>query len=351
MYSNVPTIGIKVEGLFLKEVIMRKKVLLLVVVISFLAITAYSGTITIKSPRTGDVWYKGKTYTIKWDKSGQMNSRVKIRLYRGNMVILNITDSTENDGSFSWKVLTALPDGNYVVRVKTIDNKIFDDSDNFKILKEFSNISGINTRMKKMNLTKGSINKNFIKKLKFRKKVYYIKPEIERAYIRFRGEGKGELAGVLTEDTFVLKPFDTVMAGFASLAFNKDPVRKDGWVDVYRSTVYFNVSFLKGKGIVKRAVIHYKNRKSECAGITPCRKCGFKLYKIKDPNYINIFQCDPQISRIWDPGDLKDIVSEWINIANYGLLYVGETGDYSKIELNQACLIKYKISYLEVEME
>ena len=95
-------------------------------------------SITITSPKSGDIWNKGKTYLIKWTKSGTMNANVKIRLMQGGTKILGITDSTTNDGSFSWTVPSNLPNGSYYIRVKTIDNLVYDDSDMFNIAKPSS---------------------------------------------------------------------------------------------------------------------------------------------------------------------------------------------------------------------
>jgi len=99
---------------------------------------SYSQTITINSPDSGNVWHKGKTYVIKWVRNGSMNSKVKIRLYQGSKKILSIVNSTPNDGSFIWKIPESLEDGIYVIRVKTVDNKVFDNSDSFKIVKSLS---------------------------------------------------------------------------------------------------------------------------------------------------------------------------------------------------------------------
>ncbi len=90
-------------------------------------------SITVTSPHSGDTWSKGKTYIIKWTKSGSMNPNVKIRLIQGGTKILSITNSTPNNGSYSWTVPDGLPTGNYQIRVKTVDNAVYNDSDKFKI--------------------------------------------------------------------------------------------------------------------------------------------------------------------------------------------------------------------------
>ncbi len=89
--------------------------------------------ITIKSPKEGNIWYKGTTYTIRWNHRGNMNANVKLRLYQGNNKILEITNSTDNDGSYKWTIPSTLPVGVYKIRVKTVDNKVYDDSEDFSI--------------------------------------------------------------------------------------------------------------------------------------------------------------------------------------------------------------------------
>ena len=95
--------------------------------------TISNASITITNPHSGDKWVKGNSYTIKWTKAGNMNSYVKIRLYQGSTKILGITDKTENDGSYQWTVPSSVTNGQYIIRVKTIDNKVYDDSDVFTI--------------------------------------------------------------------------------------------------------------------------------------------------------------------------------------------------------------------------
>jgi len=114
---------------------MSKRIILFILILIIFVSFAWVQTITVKSPLSGDIWYKGQTYTIKWDKSGNMNSKVKIRLYQGGTKILGVTDNTENDGSFSWTIPANLNDGTYYIRVKTIDNLVYDDSEKFTIKK------------------------------------------------------------------------------------------------------------------------------------------------------------------------------------------------------------------------
>ena len=110
-----------------------KKIFMFLLFAMFIVAIGYSQSITITSPHSGNCWEKGKTYTITWTKSGTMNANVKIRLYQGGTKILAITDSTPNNGSYSWTVPATVADGSYYIRVKTIDNAVYDDSDTFQI--------------------------------------------------------------------------------------------------------------------------------------------------------------------------------------------------------------------------
>jgi subtilase family serine protease len=64
---------------------------------------------------------------------GSMDNNVKIRLYQGDTKILNISNSTANDGSYSWDIPPTVAAGTYKVRVKTLDGLVWDDSDAFTV--------------------------------------------------------------------------------------------------------------------------------------------------------------------------------------------------------------------------
>lgn len=116
-----------------------KKVLLLLLVVTFIAAFSYSQSITVTNPKSGDVWCKGKKFTITWTKNGNMNSTVKIRLMKNGTKLLGITDATPNDKEYVWTVPTNIADGTYQIRVKTVDNQVSDDSDFFQISSCFAN--------------------------------------------------------------------------------------------------------------------------------------------------------------------------------------------------------------------
>ena len=112
-----------------------RKVSLFLLVSMVIVVFSYSQSITVTNPRSGDVWYKGQRYTIRWIKSGSMDSQVKITLYKPDHTTLQtvIVRPTANNGSYSWTVPDSIPNGQYIVRVKTMDNAVYDDGDVFTI--------------------------------------------------------------------------------------------------------------------------------------------------------------------------------------------------------------------------
>ena len=96
--------------------------------------------INITSPTSGDEWITGSTYNITWERSGIMHSLVKIRLYSAEGIkVLDIVENTDNDGIYEgWRIPGSLSDGNYNIRVKTIDNGVSSISYTFNITKRVS---------------------------------------------------------------------------------------------------------------------------------------------------------------------------------------------------------------------
>ncbi len=117
---------------------MKRKFTMIFILFLFLAGIALSQSITVTSPHSGNIWYRGSSYTITWTHTGNMNEYVKIRLYQGDKKILEIVNSTSNNGSYRWRVPESLQEGEYYVRVKTVDNAVYDDGEIFKIMENSS---------------------------------------------------------------------------------------------------------------------------------------------------------------------------------------------------------------------
>lgn len=96
---------------------MRTKLLILIIL--FLSSTIFSRN-PILFPKRNNKVCINKTCTIKWDANYffSVNNIVKIIIYKGNSKILTV-NSTQNDGSWDWKVPANLqPGNNYRVFIK-----------------------------------------------------------------------------------------------------------------------------------------------------------------------------------------------------------------------------------------
>ena len=94
-----------------------------------------SPTITVTSPVSGNSWAKGSTHNITWTKRGTQSANVKINIFRGSIAVANFVEQLTgpNNGSYNWTVPISYTSGNYILRIKTTDNKVYDDSDIFAI--------------------------------------------------------------------------------------------------------------------------------------------------------------------------------------------------------------------------
>lgn len=111
---------------------MKQAVCLLI--FSSIATLALGGqTITVTSPAVGNTWANGQTQNIVWTKSGNMDTRVLIRLRQGDSALMTLSADTGNDGSFSWAIPTTVLPGQYYIRVRTLDGAVKGDSGTFTI--------------------------------------------------------------------------------------------------------------------------------------------------------------------------------------------------------------------------
>ena len=104
-------------------------------------------TITVTSPAKDDKWEKGTEYKIEWDKDGTMGTSVKLTLHKyytttgvSSDIARTIAASTPNDGKFRWKIPTITLTGTYVIKVKTTDSLVTEDSEKFSIINPPPNI-------------------------------------------------------------------------------------------------------------------------------------------------------------------------------------------------------------------
>lgn len=111
-------------------------ILLLVFGLAFAFVSAQS--ITITSPVSGNNWSFGESGRVTWTQSGEQNELVKIRLFNeAGVRILSLANRTDNDGLFEWTVPATIPAGNYMIRVKTIDDLVTGNSSLFSIGVDF----------------------------------------------------------------------------------------------------------------------------------------------------------------------------------------------------------------------
>ncbi|MCU0608054.1 MAG: GPI anchored serine-threonine rich family protein, partial [Candidatus Edwardsbacteria bacterium] len=91
--------------------------------------------IVVTAPALGDLWEKKLTYAITWDRPGEQNANVKIKLFNSaGTLVLTLSASTANDGAFNWLVPSTLATGKYFIRIQTLDNLLRDDSDIFQVI-------------------------------------------------------------------------------------------------------------------------------------------------------------------------------------------------------------------------
>ncbi len=96
---------------------------------SFFAVVKRSH-LTLVTPNGGGTYLKDREYTITWNDS--LNGKVRLDLIKSGSLCRTITDSTENSGSFTWKVPQRIKnDTDYTIRITVIDKPwLYDESDN-----------------------------------------------------------------------------------------------------------------------------------------------------------------------------------------------------------------------------
>jgi hypothetical protein len=99
-----------------------------------IANSAYCGY-RVTQPAEGDTWYRGTSYTVRWNRAGTCLSPVDLYLLQGAIEVAVIADETGDDGAFTWTVPTdAQPGGGYAIRIRdSSDWNSYDVSDTFTI--------------------------------------------------------------------------------------------------------------------------------------------------------------------------------------------------------------------------
>ncbi len=115
-----------------------KKLFCVLVAMFFVSGILSAGVINVTSPTAGSSWWINDPtgpIIIQWHETPKDHSNVKIRLYdtSGITKIANISDDTLNDGLFSWVIPANISPGQYIIRVKTLDNQEFAESGIFTI--------------------------------------------------------------------------------------------------------------------------------------------------------------------------------------------------------------------------
>jgi len=101
----------------------------------------FSQDIQIKEPAPGKTYHTGKTCPVKWTKPKDLHTSVKLTLRNPNQSLNSvITMSTPNNGYYLWNIPPSLKPGEYILRVKTIDNKFSGNSGIFSVKKPGADI-------------------------------------------------------------------------------------------------------------------------------------------------------------------------------------------------------------------
>ncbi len=97
--------------------------------------SAPESIILVNSPGSRALWNVNSPRMINWNKSGEMDERVSIKLYNssGTTLIRTISDDTANDEEEHWIVPADLTAGTYIIRITTLDGEVSGDSDLFEI--------------------------------------------------------------------------------------------------------------------------------------------------------------------------------------------------------------------------
>ncbi len=109
--------------------------------------------VDIVYPTNGCSFQQPSTIIVRWN-SGYFNAfyfpNVKIELYRNGEFYSTITESTTNNGQYSWETLIEQPDNNaYQIKISVVNySEVFGFSDYFSLVGYWSNVGWIVTTEK-----------------------------------------------------------------------------------------------------------------------------------------------------------------------------------------------------------
>lgn len=298
--------------------------------------------IIVTSPAAGVNWCQRSEHAITWTVAGRMDSNVKIVL-RTDRIILTISESTANDGSFTWRVPATVTPGSYVIRVRTVDNTVQGNSPAFNVCPEV--LAAVHRPLEMM--SPAVVTKTFIRPVNFTTKM---KSKESHSWNCLATMGTGPITVPPTE----------FLVGF----FNRRADRGAGCADECVSQVYHGrPSFpdlmpLVGKTIIQASLsIRHKRTEADPA----CANCLYKMFFYSG----RLSETDPppnetRILAVSISGtyqfDVIDIVRKWLNERNPA--YHGELHNYS-IEFaggnerfdfnNQKCLSWFDSGSLEIK--
>lgn len=121
----------------------------MIIIFLFVVSMVHSASINCYIPRKGDIFFYGQTYTITWVKEGDMEDRVRILLFgeslrenssrmlsihsENSMIVAEeaLNDSYQN--FFRWRVSERIPEGEYKIRIMTLDERVISEGRLFSI--------------------------------------------------------------------------------------------------------------------------------------------------------------------------------------------------------------------------
>jgi len=310
-------------------------------------ISAFLGAaeIVVTNPATGANWCQNSEHQITWTSSGRMDSNVKIIL-RTDRVILTISESTANDGSFVWRVPATLAPGNYFVRVKTVDNAVQGDSSAFSLCAEVM-VARVQSRTL---MHPASFTRTFTMPVTF------------GSSHKGRERHQWNCQPVMGNGPIPVPPTE-LLVGFRNRCTDRGPFCADECVSqIYRGNPFFDAARLRtliGKNVIQ-ATLSFRHKSTEAVPA-----CAFCLKEVLF--YSGVMGVwDPPTSEVrpvaavpptaWVRIDLTEWIRNWLlekdpayrgEHHNYHMFFVGvnERLDFN----NQKCLSYFDNGSLEIK--